>query len=125
MFSFTRRRVGAAAITTVLVVGSAVGVTAASDQEGDWLGDAPPGQQISDDVGGVPWFPTEEGAGDELLVTDGSTLDETILTKYIPASDMTPLLGAGANADLVSNASGCLAPAAGSGGSATNVLGGV
>ena len=65
MFSFTRRRVGAAAITTVLVVGSAVGVTVASALEDDGLGDAPPGQQISDDVGGVPWFPAEEGAGDE------------------------------------------------------------
>ena len=117
------KRLAAISAGVALVAGGAIGAQSFAD-EGE-AGDEPlppPGEPFIPDESP----PSSEGEGDlvvgtdELITTGGSTFDNTILTKWIPAAGFDPLQGSGAQDDLVApESSNCLTPAAGAGGLAS------
>lgn len=113
----TKRRLAAAAATVALVATGAVtaagGLTSADD-EGGGGSPAPPGQDVT-----IEDF---ELGTDELIKTSGSTFDETILTKHIPAAAFEVQQGDGNDADVQSTESDtCRAASSSSAGTLTEL----
>lgn len=112
---FSKRRLGAASAAVALVATGAVSALGANSfangDEGSIGPLPPPGQQGEMVIG-----------SSELIQTSGSTFDESIVSKYIPAQAFQVSQGAAADADLVArDDNACMRPDAASGGAATLV----
>ena len=113
------RKVTGAAAAAALIATGAVGAQSLAEDVEPGSPPQPPGVPVdipsSDEL-------AEKAADavigvDRLIETGGTTFDETVLTKYIPASAFQPFQGPGGALDLVRpNGGACLTPGEGSGG---------
>ncbi len=87
-----RTRLAGATIAVALVATGAIGANsfAGGDDNTSDVPDAPPGEPFVPDESEIPSDDPSAIGSDELIQTSGSTFDETILTKYIPASGFDP-----------------------------------
>jgi hypothetical protein len=106
-----RRWTGGAALAA-LVVGGVAGAQALAGDEGGGGSPPPPGQPVEIEVPDEE-FPT--GGDDNLIQTSGSTFDETVVTKFIPASAFDPYQGdpASFEDDKLQFTGGCVRPLTG------------
>lgn len=126
---FSKRRLGAAGTAIALLATGAVTALGAQSFADDESVEPlpPPGEPYS---GPVLDAPTAEGdlviGSSELIETNGSNFDETILYKHFPAAGFTVFQGSGQEADVVDNIGNtCFRPSAASGGSVTAFHGGL
>ncbi|MEP1124734.1 MAG: hypothetical protein ABJH68_12690 [Ilumatobacter sp.] len=114
MKKFNTRRTRRLAGATVAVALAATGVIGASsfasgDDNTSDVPDAPPGEPFVPDESELPADDPSAIGSDELIQTSGTTFDETILTKYIPASGFDPYTDVAFNGDSINFDSGsCL-----------------
>lgn len=121
---FTKRFAAISAGLALVLTGAVGAQTFANEGEVDPGPLPPPGEPFNPEAPGDVGVGGDDPAlgSDPLIQTSGSTFDETILTKYIPASAFDPLQGGAAalNDDLVlPDSLSCLRPDTSAGGENT------